>query len=343
MASSDTQTSLQDIGKARPYPRRTVARLITTPWLAVDVEEGAEPVEQYITYPMISCIGDVLEDTYIRIEHKLDHGESSTASDIKKKDVARRTLPILDNHRVLVFPVRGPSFSDTLELLSMDNMNITSQWLPAARQLLKALECLHKAGIILCGVSPSTISTRKLNTKYLGRPLKIALPSDLWRQGELVKRLEVPKSLITDTIYLGDFGLATKAGTDVRHKMLSHLNIVFYAPERFHNVNPSFASDMWSYIVLGPLPKQWKGCYNSYVTTFSTCDNSWYDQRKKPKGELTLESLIKRERPEVSSVERNHLLNIMSKGFCYSPEDRLSATELLQDPSFQAIMEIHCR
>ena len=56
-----------------------------------------------------------------------------------------------------------------------------------------------------------------------------------------------------------------------------------------------------------------------------------------------LESLIKRERPEVSSVELNHLLNIMSKWFCYSPKDRLSATELLQDPSFQAIMEIHCR
>jgi serine/threonine protein kinase len=200
--------------------------------------------------------------------------------------------------------------------------------------------------------------------------LKIALPSDLWRQGELVKRLEVPKSLITDTIYLGDFGLATKAGTDVRHKKLSPVDIITHAPERFHNVNPSFASDMWSYMcifldlylgyvpwesnsyysmmtkmvkVLGPLPKQWKGCYNNTcVTTFGTCDNSWYDQHRKPNRESTFESIIKEDRPEVSSVERDHLLKIMSKVFCYSPDDRPSATQLLQDPSFQAVMEIHC-
>jgi serine/threonine protein kinase len=225
-------------------------------------------------------------------------------------------------------------------------------------------------GNVMWGVAPLDNLDTKTKYEYLGRPLKMTLPSDLWRQGELVKRLEVPKSLITDMVYLGDFGLATKAGTDVRHRMLSHLNIVFYAPERFHNENPSFASDMWSYMcisielylgivpwvdnnyswmitkmvsVLGPLPKQWKGCYNSYVTTFSTYDNSWYDQRRKPNPKYTLETLIKRERPEVSSVELNHLLNIMSKGFSYSPEDRLSATELLQDPSFQAVMEIHCR
>ena len=34
----------------------------------------------------------------------------------------------------------------------------------------------------------------KTETKYkhLGRPKKIALPSDLWRQGELVKPVQVP-------------------------------------------------------------------------------------------------------------------------------------------------------
>ena len=220
------------------------------------------------------------------------------------------------------------------------------------------------------GVAPLDNPDTKTKYESFGQPMKITLPPNLWRRGELVKRLDVPKSLITDTVYLGDFGLATKVGTDVRHKMLSPLEIFFHAPERFHNVNPSFASDMWSYMcifielylgfvswekdnyfsmiekmvrVLGPLPKQWKGCYNSYVTTFSKCDNSWYDQRRKPSRDFNLESLIKRERPEVSEVERNHLLNILFKGFSYSPQDRLSARELLQDPSFQAIMEIHCR
>jgi serine/threonine protein kinase len=76
--------------------------------------------------------------------------------------------------------------------------------------------------------------------------------------------------LITDTVYLGDFGLATKAGTDIRHKMPSPLDIIFQAPERFHNVNPSFASDVWSYmcifieLYLGIVPWE-KGDYFSMI------------------------------------------------------------------------------
>ena len=184
----------------------------------------------------------------------------------------------------------------------------------------------------------------KLNTETkhecLSRFSKIPLPSNLWRQGELVKRLEVPRSfLITDTVYLGDFGLAAKAGTEVRHK-LPRRDIFSHAPERFHNANPSFVSDMWSYMclfielylgfipwetcqfpdyftminrmvsTLGPLPKQWKGCYSGYGTS----ENSWYDQRRKPKREDTLESIIKRNRPDLGSVELNHLLTITSCG-----------------------------
>jgi protein kinase-like protein len=215
-----------------------------------------------------------------------------------------------------------------------------------------------------------SVALDNLNTKakyeYLGRPQKVALPSNLWRQGEPVRPLEVPKSLLTDTVYPGDFGMVTKPGVQVGGKMLSLLDIVYHAPERYHNVNTSFASDMWSYMclfielyigfipweregyfamitemtrTLGPLPKQWKGYYNTY----GKCHNSWYDQRRKPGREVTLESIIKEKRPEVSSAERNHVLEIMSKGFCYSPDGRLTATQLLQDPSFQAVMEIYCR
>jgi serine/threonine protein kinase len=86
---------------------------------------------------------------------------------------------------------------------------------------------------------PSTIDLdTKTKYEYLGRPLKVALPSDLWRQGELVRPANVPLRLLTDQVYICDFGLATKAGTAVRDKN---------APERFHIVNPSFASDIWSY------------------------------------------------------------------------------------------------
>jgi serine/threonine protein kinase len=214
---------------------------------------------------------------------------------------------------------------------------------------------------IMWGVTPLDDVNTKTKYEYLGRPLKIAIPS---MHGELVRPVEVPKSLLTDTVYLGDFGLATTAGTKVSHKELSLSNFAYYAPERLHNVNPSFPSDMWSYMclfaelylgiipwetcsyvsmvtqmakILGPLPKQWKGCFNAH----GECDSSWYDHRRKPHHEATLGSIIKKYRPEVSLVEQNHVLNIMSKGFCYSPDDRPTATELLHDPSFQAVMEIY--
>ena len=82
------------------------------------------------------------------------------------------------------------------------------------------------------GVAPLHHLDTKTKYKYLDHPLKIALPSDLWRQGELVRPAKVPTSLLADQVYIGDFGLAIKAGTDVRHKMLSPLQIISHAPER---------------------------------------------------------------------------------------------------------------
>jgi serine/threonine protein kinase len=194
------------------------------------------------------------------------------------------------------------------------------------------------------------------------------LPPNLWKRGELVWPLKVPKSLITDAVYLGNFGMAIEAGTEVRDKVPSPMNIQYCAPERFHNVNPSFASDMWSYMclfselyighvpwnrwyhpmsktgslsgmvrTLGSLPKKWRSCYNSWGTYCKW----WYDQCRKPYPIRSLESIIKKERPEVGEVERNHILSIMKQVFNYSPDLRPTATQLLQDPSFQAVMEIY--
>ena len=100
------------------------------------------------------------------------------------------------------------------------------------------------------GVAPLDNLKTKTKYKYIGRPKKIALPRNLWKRGELVWPLKVPKSLITDAVYLGNFGMAIEAGTEVRDKVPSPMNIQYCAPERFHNVNPSFASDMWSYMCL---------------------------------------------------------------------------------------------
>jgi serine/threonine protein kinase len=267
----------------------------------------AEELDEYksdLFYPI--CIGEVLENTY-RIEHKLGHGYFSTvwlARDTKKKrDVALKVLargsdneytmqkkirrdvqdtPYLvtylttffltgrrGNHRVLVFPVRGPNFQSV-----MMNQISTADRMSAAWQLLKALECLHNAKIVhhnlnrrcvMWGVAPLDNLGTKAKYKYLGRPKKMPLPSDLWKRGELVRPLKVPKSLITDAVYLGDFRMATKAGTKVKHEASSPADIRYYAPERFHNESPSFASDMWSYMCL------FSDLYLTYVPWSSSC------------------------------------------------------------------------
>jgi len=107
----------------------------------------------------------------------------------------------------------------------------------AARQLLKALGCLHDAGIVhqdldnrnvMWGITPLDNLNKKVKYEYLGRPQKI--PILAWRPAELVKTAEIPKSLLTETIYLSDFGMAFKAGTKVERIVLSpHL---FRAPEK---------------------------------------------------------------------------------------------------------------
>ena len=171
--------------------------------------------------------------------------------------------------------------------------------------------------------------------------------------------MKVPEKLRTDTVYLTDFGLAIKAGTSVEYK--AQCPVDYCAPERFHNADPSYASDIWSYMcifarlyigcnpfgyfgttaslvstlvdVLGSLPEQWRGHYNASDTVY----DFWYDPFRKPDPKRMLESTIERTRPDASSSERCHALSIMSKGFCYDPERRITAAQLLQDPSFQAI------
>jgi protein kinase-like protein len=146
------------------------------------VEEMAEDPQEYrpgLYYPI--CIGNILAHRY-RIEHKLGHGGFSTvwmARDIRKgKDVALKIMVSGDvgehelamqreivrsvrdtskfvtylatftipgyfcNHRVLVFPVRGPSLNSCLCERSIATR------MSAAKQLLKALECLHRGGIV---------------------------------------------------------------------------------------------------------------------------------------------------------------------------------------------------
>ncbi|KAB8214681.1 kinase-like domain-containing protein [Aspergillus novoparasiticus] len=263
------------------------------------------------------------------------------------------------DHRVLVFPLIGPYLS--WKVLHKTSM-VTR--MSVARQLLEALENLHKAGInSMWGITPLPGLSRSAKHEVLGLPLKEIIPVvKLWKQGELVGPLEMPENLRTEKFYLGDFGLAMKVDTPVTQK--GNPPMKFCSPERLHGKHPSLACDMWSYMVifgmlylkghspfsaaaahdgvisdivrsLGPVPEQWKGLC---VYAGGGLD-SWYDQSKKPDPDRNLASTIANFRPDADPVERELVHSIMLKIFTYCPEKRLTATQLLQDPSFRALME----
>lgn len=198
----------------------------------------------------------------------------------------------------------------------------------------------------------------------LGRPRKALLTEEEGGPGEFVEPAKFPHDMIRPSLHLGDFSHSTSSGTVTENK--TQFPHSFCAPERFHGADPSFASDMWSFTCilfmlytrhefthgdgltfvsrmvgsLGPFPEQWKGCYAEKDTT----QNWWYDQpgqmpRSQVKGGYeTLENKIDRLRPDTCRDERDLALAVMRKGFCYDPEQRITAEQLLEDPSFNALM-----
>lgn len=201
---------------------------------------------------------------------------------------------------------------------------------------------------------------RSAKYKAFGRPKKTPIPlDDLSKDGELVSHIEIPEDLRTEEFYLGDFGLAMKVGDPVTHHGFPPTD--YCSPDRFHQKSPSFACDMWSYMVifselyfdlppfnpgkggiisgivaaLGPLPEQWRGL----CTYPRGALDSWYDQSRTPVPKCTLAASVARFRPDADPVEKEHVHSIMPKIFHYCPEKRLSAAQLLQDPSFRAIMD----
>ncbi|PGH17442.1 serine/threonine protein kinase [Polytolypa hystricis UAMH7299] len=376
-----------------------------------ELEENVEDWSRYykkktsrLFYPI--CVGDVLDKRYC-IEHKLGHGGFATvwlAYDIQnKQNVALKILAagegeheiqmheeILQsvqdtsrlvtclatfslpgdnncNHQVLVLPWRGGCLDD----LRIKKMSMTAR-MSAAKQLLEALESLHKAGIVhrdlkdgncFWGVVPLDDLSRRAKYQALGRPLKqVIWVEELWKPGEFVRPLAIPDDLRTDTFYLGDFGLAMKLGSSGAVIPDGRPPMQFCSPDRLHNKGPSIACDMWSYMcifaelylghpifssfgtthnmvgLLGPLPEEWKG---DYLPPENSLD-LWYDQDKKPSPSVNLHARIARARPDIDPIERDLVYSVMARGFNYSPEKRLTATQLLQDPSFKALLDRYC-
>ncbi|KAJ5885081.1 kinase domain-containing protein, partial [Penicillium taxi] len=266
-------------------------------------------------------------------------------------------------HLVIVSPVRGPNPYYYSSMPMKTRMS-------AAKQLLMAIKSLHDTDIVLCDLNSGSVLwdigaindySQEMVYREFGRPRRALLSSDNWKSGEVVQPVKVnPELLRGANIFLSDFGLAIKKGSPVKCKW--QLPAMFCAPERFHGIGPSFASDMWSYMCLfaqfylgyvpfegnasitalssfsfliGPLPLQWAGRYEVGGTTFK---DNWYDQSRKPR---TLEGMIERSKPKASAAERELVLVVFQKVFTYLPEDRLTAAELLKDKDFNALMSIY--
>ncbi|QGI67679.1 hypothetical protein CEK26_011632 [Fusarium fujikuroi] len=329
-----------------------------------DVEDACEPVDRYeegLYLPI--CIGEVVADRY-RIEHKLGHGGFSTvwmAHDMDQgKDVALKIMTA--------------NFEGEREFLRQNEI-INYQ----PQQLLQALKALHDGGMVHRDLNSANVMFglssfepgADISTKYqiLGRPQKMELPTgpEMWKKGQLVAPTSPKDSFVVqDTITLGDFGLTIRSGTEVDFKLQG--TIGYCAPELMHGINPTFASDMWSYTcifaelylkwplfgpgffggglrfivgllirVLGPMPLSWKGLYEGGGEP----EDSWYDQSRVPEPVMSLESRVTKSRDTLEPAEQQLVLSILRRGFSYLPEERLSAGELLEDASFKALMEMY--
>jgi hypothetical protein len=121
----------------------------STVWLASDIKKKKDVALKIM-------IAEFEGEDEGEDEYRMQEEIISTVQDTSNNLVTYLTTFSLrgckgNNHRVLVFPVRGPSFSDTLKRWSFSfifKSFAMATRMSAARQLLKALECLHKAGIV---------------------------------------------------------------------------------------------------------------------------------------------------------------------------------------------------
>ncbi|KAI0103941.1 kinase-like protein [Nemania sp. FL0031] len=279
-------------------------------------------------------------------------------------------VPLSPQYRVLVLPVKGPSLLTWCFNVQHDVR------VSAARHLLAAIKRLHAAEIIHTDINSGAVMwdlepiTEWSNTKIyneIGRPQKVRLLNDENRHfADLVGDWNIERNfkstLLRPSLSLGDFSHAVVAS---EAKQSTQWPLTFCAPERYHGQEPSFASDMWGFMLifvqlycgstlgfgngstfvsslvgaLGPFPEEWKG-----MCTLSDAQDWWYDQTGQfpPTDHLTpyasLELKLAFALPRKSTEERELAAKIIRKGLSYRPEERLTAAQLLEDPAFNSLL-----
>lgn len=205
----------------------------------------------------------------------------------------------------------------------------------------------------------------------ISRPQKVRLRDDKNRHiGDLVGEWNTdrtfPSSLLRPSLSLGDFSHAVLA-SEVKKSIQWPVN--FCAPERFHDQETSFASDMWGFMLiffqlytgvalgnwnganfvsllvaaLGPFPEEWKG-----KCTLDGANDWWYDQTGQIPPSIyhsdpcpTIEAKLAWNRPDAIPEERELAAQVIRKGLRYRPEERMTAAQLLEDPSFNSLLALY--
>ncbi|EEP76021.1 predicted protein [Uncinocarpus reesii 1704] len=328
----------------------------STVWLAEDLKRQRNV-----------AVKVMVSDFYGEVEYQIQTALHQTVQDkshlVLYEDVFLLSSPET-NHYVFVFPFLGPSAGSIVG----GQLPIPTR-MHAAKQLLQTIETLHKSGFVHRDINsmnalwgstlPENLSIAD-KYKILGRPLRKLIPYTPWKQGELVKSIDFPIPFCSEKIHLADFGTTMQIDNLV---MLNDKvsNVIppddYCSPEQFHGATPHYSCDMWSYMCvfstlyfgfplfrnlnnvvayLGPLPEYLKG---KYLWPKSSKDE-WYDQNTT--ATASLEKRIRFHKPELSSIERNLVLSVLSKGFCLEPKHRLTASQLLRDPDFNALINLHC-
>ena len=239
--------------------------------------------------------------------------------------------------------------------------------------MLQTVRDLHDHGIILCDLTDGNVVwdlapldhyTPEQRYQLMGRPRKSPLNHPNWKFGELVEPMTIPLDLVrTDRVFICDFGLSIRQGQKVTFNAAGAASAC--APERFHGYPPSPASDMWSFgcllyhlhsgRLLSPfghggrrstldamvrtiqraMPPEWKARFE-----VGEYKDKWYDQKQVIIDDRwTLGGTLQAGGVDVGPRELGLLVDVLSKLFCYIPKDRITAAQLLEDPSFKAMKE----
>lgn len=208
--------------------------------------------------------------------------------------------------------------------------------------------------------------------RYLGTPKKKPVDWSPLRRGDLVLPMEPRPSMIGNDIVLADFGKTARVGTVVAGPKLQ-APVEYCAPERLHGVDASPASDIWSFMCvlvelwcdfalfncfegtshsgqvsgrsivpslvnrLGPLPPTWKGTY--FDAEWSR--DEWYDPQYRGMEERALRRTLCRKRKDADDHEIDLVMRVLQRGLAYNPDDRPTASQLLQDDHFNQLLALY--